>query len=100
MAFFPSLLLLLSWTILPSNSYPQRFPRQLQYGNPYNFAYQVEDSSQGLNYLAKQSSDGSVVQGEYSVRLPGGRTDRALKRHTYTQSEDGRVKHYSVVYRL
>ena len=46
----------------------------------YNYAYQVQNSDGDLNYLAKQSKYGNVVQGEYSVRLPGGRKERALKR--------------------
>merc|ERR1711874_20395 len=90
-------LLLLSCTALAST---QRSPRQLGNGNPYNFGYQVQDSDEGLNYLAKQSSDGTVVQGEYMVRLPGGRKNKALKRHTFSHLVDERVKHYSVVYRL
>ena len=71
---------MLLFTGTPLFSSPERFPRQLSYGDPYNFAYQVQDSSEGLNYLAEQSSDGNVVQGEYSVRLPGGRKNKALKR--------------------
>ena len=79
---FSHFFIVLTTAIHFSSCSPQRFPRELQSGtgNPYNFAYQVEDSSEGLNYLAKQSSDGKVVQGEYSVRLPGGRRDRTLKR--------------------
>merc|ERR1711892_417830 len=56
-----------------------RFPRRIGNKNHYNFAYQVEDSSEGLNYRARESSNGKVVQGEYSVRLPGGRVAEALK---------------------
>ena len=73
-------LLLLPTTMLISSSCALRFPSQLDFGHSYNYAYRVEDMAEGLHYQAKQSSDGRVVQGEYSVRLPGGRRDRALKR--------------------
>merc|ERR1711892_294366 len=79
-----------------------RFPRRIGNKNHYNFAYQVEDSSEGLNYRARESSNGKVVQGEYSVRLPGGREHgRGLKRSVFSHSGgagggDSHVRSYSV----
>ena len=55
-------------------------------GRPYHFSYQVEDEREGLQYGAVQDSDGRVVTGQYTVLLPGGRTDRALKRSDHITS--------------
>merc|ERR1719206_765935 len=43
-------------------------------GKPYDYAYAVKDEYKGVDYSAKENSDGSVVVGEYRVLLPDGRT--------------------------
>ncbi|XP_037775305.1 cuticle protein 16.5-like [Penaeus monodon] len=41
---------------------------------PFNFAYDVRDEYTGNDYAHKADSDGAVVNGEYRVLLPDGRT--------------------------
>ena len=41
---------------------------------PYNYDWAVADASAGLSYGQSESSDGSLVTGEYKVLLPDGRT--------------------------
>merc|ERR1719495_589125 len=41
---------------------------------PYDYAYAVKDDYKGVDFNAKETSDGSNVVGEYRVLLPDGRT--------------------------
>merc|ERR1711971_1204511 len=41
---------------------------------PYSFAYEVVDPLGGTNFGHRETSDGGVVEGEYRVVLPDGRT--------------------------
>ena len=41
---------------------------------PYSFAYEVVDPTGGTNFGHRETSDGAVVEGEYRVVLPDGRT--------------------------
>ena len=41
---------------------------------PYSFAYEVVDPLGGTNFGHRETSDGAVVEGEYRVVLPDGRT--------------------------
>ncbi|XP_055855747.1 uncharacterized protein LOC129918991 [Episyrphus balteatus] len=43
-------------------------------GNPYEFDYAVKDAATANDYSHKASSNGDVVEGEYRVALPNGRT--------------------------
>lgn len=43
-------------------------------GNPYEFDYSVKDAATANDYSHKASSNGDVVEGEYRVALPNGRT--------------------------
>ncbi|CAL4109028.1 unnamed protein product [Meganyctiphanes norvegica] len=43
-------------------------------GMPYDYAYAVKDDYKGVDYSAKENSDGNNVVGEYRVLLPDGRT--------------------------
>ncbi|XP_046974469.1 pro-resilin-like [Vanessa cardui] len=40
----------------------------------YEFGYSVKDAKSGNDYDRREMSDGNVVQGEYRVQLPDGRT--------------------------
>ncbi|XP_053647848.2 cuticle protein 7-like [Cherax quadricarinatus] len=40
---------------------------------PYDFSYGVKDDYAGTDFGAAEKSDGSTVQGSYSVQLPDGR---------------------------
>ena len=41
---------------------------------PYAFAYEVIDPLGSTNFGHRETSDGNVVEGEYRVALPDGRT--------------------------
>ena len=41
---------------------------------PYSYAYEVIDPLGDTNFGHRESSDGAVVEGEYRVVLPDGRT--------------------------
>ena len=41
---------------------------------PYSYAYEVIDPLGDTNFGHRESSDGAVVEGEYRVILPDGRT--------------------------
>ena len=41
---------------------------------PYSYAYEVIDPLGDTNFGHRESSDGNVVEGEYRVILPDGRT--------------------------
>lgn len=43
-------------------------------GMPYAFAYEVIDPASDANFGHRESSDGYLVEGEYRVLLPDGRT--------------------------
>jgi hypothetical protein len=45
-----------------------------QKGMPYSFAYEVVDPANEANFGHRETSDGTVVEGEYRVLLPDGRT--------------------------
>ena len=51
----------------PSYHEPKYEPR------PYHYAYGVSDDYTGTNFEAAEDSDGSYVNGHYSVLLPDGR---------------------------
>merc|ERR1712186_159358 len=55
-----------------ASSYPA--PAHKEPGMPYSYSWEVNDSQAGLEYGQSESSDGSVVSGEYRVLLPDGRT--------------------------
>ncbi|KAA0188550.1 Cuticle Protein CPR RR-2 [Hyalella azteca] len=59
-------------TSLPSDPYqpPKHYKEPAK---PYNFAYGVSDPYQGIDFGQNEESDGSLVQGSYSVQLPDGR---------------------------
>lgn len=40
--------------------------------HPYQYKYDVKDENSGVDFTAKESSDGEVVIGSYSLVLPGG----------------------------
>merc|ERR1712038_980042 len=50
---------------------------------PYSYAYEVIDPLGDTNFGHRESSDGAVVEGEYRVILPDGRTQIV----TYTASD-------------
>ncbi|XP_066966779.1 cuticle protein 7-like [Macrobrachium rosenbergii] len=43
-------------------------------GMPFDFSFEVQDEYQGLDFAHDSDSDGKVVNGEYHVLLPDGRT--------------------------
>ena len=80
---FYSLMTVLLMTIV-SSTFSQIKLLHSRHSRPYTYRYQVDDAAAGVQYEAQQSSDGQVVQGQYSVRLPGeSRRDRAFKRYIY-----------------
>ena len=56
-----------SYKPAPSYHEPKYEPR------PYHYAYGVSDDYTGTNFEAAEDSDGSYVNGHYSVLLPDGR---------------------------
>ncbi len=53
---------------------PVSAPLTLEPVKPYAFAYEVIDPLGDTNFGHRESSDGVVVEGEYRVALPDGRT--------------------------
>ena len=80
----------LSAILLCSVSYSMGMPQRFQPGpdprdarafapevfqpKPYSYAYEVIDPLGDTNFGHRESSDGAVVEGEYRVVLPDGRT--------------------------
>ena len=83
---------LLSAILLSSVSYSMGMPQRFRPGppppgpgpipfapevfepKPYSYAYEVVDPLGDTNFGHRESSDGTVVEGEYRVVLPDGRT--------------------------
>ena len=59
---------------IPANYGPQSAALVVGPAKPYSFAYEVIDPNGGNAYGHRESSDGVVVEGEYRVVLPDGRT--------------------------
>ncbi|XP_068248820.1 cuticle protein 7-like [Palaemon carinicauda] len=56
----------------PKVRWHNKFLRILQEGMPFDFKYAVKDAYKGLDF--DYNSDGKVVNGQYRVLLPDGRT--------------------------
>ncbi|XP_064118895.1 pro-resilin-like [Macrobrachium nipponense] len=58
----------------PSYSAPAPSYENPQEGMPFDFEYAVKDQYNGLDFDHNSNSDGKVVNGQYRVLLPDGRT--------------------------
>ncbi|XP_064118893.1 vitelline membrane protein Vm26Ab-like [Macrobrachium nipponense] len=58
----------------PSYSAPAPTYEEPQKGMPFDFDFAVNDQYQGLDFAHDSESDGNVVNGQYRVLLPDGRT--------------------------
>ncbi|XP_068248806.1 cuticle protein 7-like [Palaemon carinicauda] len=58
----------------PSYSAPQPSYEKKEEGMPFDFEYAVRDDYKGLDFDHDSNSDGKVVNGQYRVLLPDGRT--------------------------
>ncbi|XP_068247459.1 cuticle protein 7-like [Palaemon carinicauda] len=58
----------------PSYSAPQPSYEKPEEGMPFDFEYAVKDAYKGLDFDHNSNSDGKVVNGQYRVLLPDGRT--------------------------
>ena len=56
---------------------------------PYAFAYEVIDPLGSTNFGHRETSDGNVVEGEYRVALPDGRTQ--VVKYTVADAYSGYV---------
>ena len=59
---------------VPYSAGPVSAPLVVNPAKPYSFAYEVIDPAGGNAYGHRESSDGTVVEGEYRVVLPDTRT--------------------------
>ncbi|XP_064118900.1 cuticle protein 19-like isoform X2 [Macrobrachium nipponense] len=58
----------------PSYSAPQPSYEKHEEGMPFDFEYAVKDHYKGVDFDHNSNSDGKVVNGQYRVVLPDGRT--------------------------
>ncbi|KAK7073834.1 hypothetical protein SK128_017593 [Halocaridina rubra] len=60
----------------PAPEHPLTYnaPVHHEKGMPFDFEYSVKDDYKGLDFGHKSNSDGKLVNGEYRVVLPDGRT--------------------------
>ena len=58
----------------PPGPGPIPFAAEVFEPKPYSYAYEVIDPLGDTNFGHRESSDGAVVEGEYRVILPDGRT--------------------------